>query len=782
MTSRLALPLLLLFLAACSGSKSDLAPARRGHTFAIGSEHFLLDDRPFVLRAGEIHPARVPREYWRHRLEMVRAMGCNAVTTSLFWNQHEPRPGEFTFEGQADVAEFCRIAQDVGLWVILRPGPYACGEWDLGGLPWWLLKENRTALRSRDPRFLEAVERWLARVGEELGPLQITRGGPILMAQVENEYGSYGKDKEYLGALRDLFWKSGFDVPLYTCDGPSQLANGSRDDLFSAVNFGGAPAPAFEALRRVRPNGPLMCGEFYPGWFDSWGKPHHTGKLGALLDNLGAMLEERQSFSLHMVHGGTSFGFSAGANSPPFSPQTTSYDCDAPIDEAGRATPKYHALRELFAKHLEPGERLPPVPAAKPVQAVTPFRLTEAAPFLTQLGEPLRAPAPETFEELDLPHGCVLYRAKLPAGGAATLKLFDVHDVAWVFVDGKRVETLDRRKGKASVKLGARAADAELGILVEAMGRVHYGPHLHDRKGLTDRVELVDDGGRRELGPWREHLFPFDREQLEDFAYAPAKDPLGVPAVYRGRLVLERAEDTFLDMRGWSKGMVWVNGHALGRYWRIGPQQTLYLPGCWLKRGANEVLVLDVDGNTTTLELRGLAEPILDRHQDDVNAAPRLRKRGQDIVLASSTPVVEDAFADGPQEQRVAFPATKGRYVALVARTAHGEEPFASCAELYLLGPGGVELSRSNWNVIWADSEELDAEPGSALHVIDGDPETIWQTEWSAAKPAHPHVVVLDLGEEVALAGLRYLPRRTGSDGRIRQWALYVSRDPFPGL
>jgi beta-galactosidase len=525
-----------------------------------------------------------------------------------------------------------------------------------------------------------------------------------------------------------------------------------------------------------------MCGEYYPGWFDSWGKPHHRTAIEPLLSDLESMLENRRSFSIYMAHGGTSFGFTAGANSPPFSPQSTSYDYDAPIDEAGRPTPKYHAFRALFARHLEPGETLPPVPPPNPVVAIPRFSLTEAAPVLEGTGAPRVSAVPLSFEALGVPHGCVLYRAELPAGGPALLEITEPRDLAWIHLDGKRIDTLDRRAPRRSVKLGARAEAATLEVLVEAMGRISYGPDLHDRKGITEKVVLAGEGRARELGPWQHHALPFDAPHRSRIAYRAVAEPLATPAMYRGAFELQRVGDTFLDLRGWSKGAVWINGHALGRYWRIGPQQTLYVPGCWLRKGRNTIEVLDVDGGTTTLALAGLDYPILDQAANDLAAPKKLRKPGQELDLDGLVPVVVGTFEAGAAGQVVTFPATKGRYVALVAKDSQPADEFTTLAELHLVDAGGVELPRTAWSVTWADSEEVDAENGSAVNVIDGDPRTFWHTQWSAAKPRHPHVVVIDLGEERVLTGLRCAPRQNSPNGRIRAFELYVEKAPFGGL
>ncbi len=586
-----------------------VASLQAGHTFGWDSHDFLLDGKRFEIRSGEMHAARVPRDYWRHRLQMVRAMGCNTVCAYLFWNQHEPEPGKWNFKGNADIAEYCRIAQQVGLKVILRPGPYSCAEWEFGGFPWWLLKTRDIKLRTRDPRYLAAVKRYLLRVGKELAPLQWSHGGPIIMVQVENEYGSYGKDKEYIGDVRDDLKEAGFDVPLFTCDGPSQLPNDTRPDIFSVVNFGGDPEESFAALRKIRPTGPLMCGEFYPGWFDAWGKPHSIGSTEETVRDLGKMLDMGASFSIYMVHGGTSFGYTAGANSPPFAPQTTSYDYDAPISEGGLPTPKYFALRELFSKHLLPRETLPDVPKANPVIAIPRFRLEESASFLSSLGRPVRTGA-RTFEELDHPYGCVLYRTTLPPGLGGSIADPGVHDIAYVSLDGKRIGVFDRRRGTDKIALPESSRPQTLDFLVEAMGRVNYGRDIHDRKGLPNLVLATRGDVSEMLGNWNAYPLPYEHDGLEKLRFRPGQS--AGPSVYRGSVDLKATGDTYLDMHGWNKGMVWVNGHNLGRFWHIGPTQTMYLPGPWLKRGANEVLILDLGESVPDPSVQGLTNPVLD--------------------------------------------------------------------------------------------------------------------------------------------------------------------------
>jgi beta-galactosidase len=578
-------------------------------TFTIGTNDFVLNGQPFLIRCGEMHFARVPREYWQHRLRMARAMGLNTVCAYLFWNLHEPERGAFDFTGNADAAEFCRIAQAEGLKVILRPGPYSCAEWDFGGLPYWLLKTQDIKVRTQDPRYLEACRRYLKAVGKQLAPLQATHGGPIILVQVENEYGSFGNDKQYIGLVRDYLKEAGFDVPFFTCDGPDQLKNDVRDDIFCAVNFGSEPEKNFKALRTIRPTGPLICSEFYPGWFDSWGKEHHTGDAKRITNDISWMLDHNASFSIYMVHGGTTFGFSSGANSPPFAPQITSYDYDAPISEAGWDTPKFHALRDLFLKHLAPGETLPDVPSRNAVIKIDPIQFDEIAPLFANLPKSRSMEHPQPMEMLDQAHGCILYRAKLPPGGAAQIRISELHDYGLVFLDGKKIATLDRRLEQKTVDLLARSGTTTLDILVEAMGRVNYGADMADRKGITSKVELAGTV-TNELTGWEVYSLPLNAWELTTLKYKREVMATDMPAFRRASFDLTQVGDTFLDVSNWGKGAVWMNGHNLGRFWNIGPQQTLYCPGPWLKKGRNEIVVLELNGSLKHV-VTGVTEPIL---------------------------------------------------------------------------------------------------------------------------------------------------------------------------
>ncbi len=750
-------------------------------TFKIGEKDFLLNGKPYVVRSGEMHFMRIPEAYWEHRLKMAKAMGLNTVCAYMFWNAHEEKPGEFNFSGRRDVAKFCRLAQKEGLYVILRPGPYSCAEWEFGGFPWWLLKKKDLQLRTRDPFYMEHVKEYLTQVGKELAPLQITKGGPIIMVQVENEYGSYGHDTVYIGMLRDMLKEAGFEVPLFACDGPSQMVNDKRNDLFSVVNFGGNPKGAFKALRKLQPTGPLMCGEYYPGWFDSWGKPHHTGQTQPIIDNLKWMLDHRASFSIYMAHGGTSFGLWSGANCPPFSPQTSSYDYDAPISEAGWETGKFDAIRQLFSQYLQEGETLPEIPPRNPVITIPRFRATEMAPVLANLPEGIKDESPKNMEEYDEGYGCIVYRTSLPASGTTRrLHIDEVHDYAIVLLDGKRIATLDRRKTNNMVDIPAHDKPAQLDIFVEAMGRVNYGGYIHDRKGITKKVEFVDeDGNAEEVKGWTVFPVPLSSDRAPAGLTFGKMQKTDLPAFYRAVFTLDKTGDVFLDMRSWNKGLVWVNGHGLGRYWNIGPTQTMYLPGPWLKKGENEVIILDVNGPEKP-ELQGLDKPIL--NELHVPGVVRHRKAGQNPDLSSLHPVAKGTFPAGKSWETARFKPVTGRYFALEALSSQRGDPFTTVAEIYLLDPSGKKISRKQWKVLYADSEELGGDDGNASNVFDLQFTSFWHTQWMSAQPGHPHLLILDLGKEEKIAGMMYLPRQDSPNGRIKEYELFVSRKPFPGL
>lgn len=758
------------------GAAFGAATGGARHSFSIGENDFLLDGQRFQIRCGEIHAPRVAREYWKNRLQMCKAMGLNTVCAYLFWNMHEPRANQFDWADQADAAEFCRLAQEQGLWVILRPGPYSCAEWEMGGFPWWLLKHEDIQLRTRDARYLEAAKRYLKEVGRVLGPLQVTKGGPILMAQVENEYGFFGKDSEYMGELRQALLDSGFDVPLFACNPPQHLKDGYRADLFPVVNFGSDPASGFKALRGILPKGPLMCGEFYPGWFDTWGAPHHTGNTARYLADLEYMLKAGASFSIYMAHGGTTFGFWTGADRP-FKPDTSSYDYDAPISEAGWPTEKFYMTRELFARYLLPGESIPEPPGRNPVMSFAPLEATACAPLMQNLPTPTPDSKPRTMEQYDQAYGCILYRTTLPAGTEATLEARAAHDIAQVFLDGKRIGVLDRRSSKYSVRLPRREAKGTLDVLVEAMGRVNFGAEVHDRKGLHEPVKLIAaDGQASELVNWQVFSLPLDDGMRKGLRFGSLR--LNAPAFWRVSVKIDEPRDTFLDMRNWSKGFAWVNGHNLGRFWNIGPQQTMYVPGPWLKRGENEIVVLDLFGPEKPV-IAGLEQPILNQLRPERDFA-RSKRPEVTLQLGSAKPVMAGSFAPGAVNQEFKFPQiATGRFFCLESLSAHDGKPYAAVAELDLLDAAGNPLSHEGWTIAYVDSEEREREDGSAENAIDGQTANFWHTQWGSASPGHPHRLVLDLGQSRSISGFRYVPRQGGPEvgGRIKEYRVYVGEE-----
>ncbi len=738
------------------------------HTFAIGPNDFLLDGSRLQIRCGEIHAARVPKEYWRNRLKMAKAMGLNTVCAYLFWNQIEPREGQFNWNGQADAAEFCRLAQQEGLWVILRPGPYSCAEWEMGGTPWWLLKDDDIHLRSRDPRYLAAAGKYLQEVGRVLGPLQITHGGPIIMVQVENEYGFYGKDTEYIEAIRKTLMNASFDVPLFECNPPDVMRNGLDTNLFQAANFGSDPAGNFAKLRQLQSSGPLICSEFYPGWFDTWGQPHHYGNTPSYLANLKYMLDTGASFSIYMVHGGTTFGLWSGCDRP-FKPDTSSYDYDAPISEAGWPTAKFFQTRALFSKYLLPGETLPEPPATNPVVAFAPVTLNEVAPVFDNLPPALNDDTPRTMETYDQGYGCILYRTKIPAGPATALEAAAIHDFGYVFLDGQRVGILDRRVAAAKIRLPERQRETQLDILVEPMGRINFGPEMADHKGLIAPVKL----GGEILHGWEIFNLPLDGPMLAGLKFTGPTPGSKTPAFWRGTFNLEKVGDTFLDLRSWGKGDVWVNGHCLGRYWNIGPTQTAYAPGCWSRAGTNEIVLLDLLGPDQP-EISGREKPILDELHPEKDFA-QARRPAVKLNLASVTPVLTAQFAAGAdtQEVKLSTPAM-GRCFCLESLSAWDGKPYAAVAELDVLDAAGKPISHDGWTIAYVDSEERTVEDGSAENAIDGQTANFWHTEWKNASPNHPHQLVLDLGKSQTISGFRYVPRQSEGPGRIKAYRIYV--------
>lgn len=776
-------PLLYLLILLVTVFSTSCTQSSKG-TFEVGDKTFLLNGEPFVVKAAEIHYPRIPKEYWEHRIKMSKALGMNTICLYVFWNFHEPEEGKYDFTGQKDIAAFCRLAQENGMYVIVRPGPYVCAEWEMGGLPWWLLKKKDIKLREQDPYYMERVKLFMNEVGKQLADLQISKGGNIIMVQVENEYGSFGIDKPYISAIRDFVKQAGFTgVPLFQCDWNSNFENNALDDLLWTVNFGtGANIDQqFERLKELRPDTPLMCSEFWSGWFDHWGAKHETRSAEDLVKGMKEMLDRNISFSLYMTHGGTSFGHWGGANFPNFSPTCTSYDYDAPINESGKVTPKYFEVRKLLSNYLPEGESLPEIPDSIPTITVPSFKLDEVAILFDNLPEPKISENIQSMEAFDQGWGSILYRTTLPASNEEqVLTITEAHDWAQVFLDGKKLATLSRLKGEGTVILPPVKEGAQLDILVEAMGRMNFGKGIYDWKGITEKVEIQSDGAATSLKNWKVYNIPVDYAFAKNKKFVKQDNPKKAPAYYRGTFTLDKTGDTFLDMTNWSKGMVWVNGYAIGRYWEIGPQQTLYVPGCWLKKGENEVIILDMAGPVQP-ETSGLQQPILDNLRIH-GAAYAHRKVGENLDLSGETPVYKGSFKAGNGWQHVKFgKEVETRFFCLEALNAHDGKDFAAIAELELLGADGKPLSRQHWKVVYADSEETEEANNIATNVFDLQESTFWHTSYSsAAKHKFPHQIVINLGEDKVVTGFSYLPRaEAGKTGMIKDYRVYLKMTPF---
>ncbi|MFE2023108.1 beta-galactosidase family protein [Streptomyces sp. NPDC059499] len=551
---------------------------------------FRLDGEPFRVLSGGLHYFRVHPAQWADRLRKARLMGLNTVETYVPWNLHQPRPDRFHMDGGLDLPAFLGLAAAEGLHVLLRPGPYICAEWEGGGLPSWLLEQPGIRLRTRDPRYLAAVDDYFTRLLTPLQPYFATRGGPVLAVQVENEYGAYGDDSAYLEHLAGSLRRCGVDVPLFTCDQPADLERGGLPGVLATANFGSRSTQNLAALRAHRPTGPLLSTEFWIGWFDRWGGHHVVRDPDRAAQELDEALAAGASVNLYMFHGGTNFGFTNGANDKhTYRPTVTSYDYDAPLDEAGDPTEKFTAFREVIAKYAPvPAE---PVPAPADKLALAAVALDESAGLLDwapSLGDAVESLNPLTMEQLRQDFGFVLYETVLAAAGPALLELEHVRDRAQVFLDRRSVGVLERENHEHALSFTVPRAGCVLSLLVENQGRVNYGPGIHDRKGLPGGVLL--DG--RELVGWTNRPLPLT--SLDGLGFAATTTAPTGPSFHRGTFELAGTADTFLHLDGWTKGSAWINGFALGRYWSRGPQRSLYVPAPVLREGTNEIVVLEL--------------------------------------------------------------------------------------------------------------------------------------------------------------------------------------------
>lgn len=571
-------------------------PGRRGQHFAFAGpdvpEGFLLDGAPFQIRSGELHPARIPRSHWLHRIRMAKAMGMNTIAIYVMWNHHEVQPGRFDFSsGNRDLAHFIGLCAKEGLYVYLRPGPYVCAEWDLGGLPAWLLRHPDIRLRDAgDPIYMAAARRYIARLAQLVRPLMSDRGGPIVMVQVENEYASFGTDASYLPAIRKIWEDEGIAGPFSISDGLQQIRKVNTYLPGAALGLDGDTD--FAAAKLVTGGAPVWVGEGYPGWLTHWGEQFATGDYR---ETLRMLMRERISFNLYVIHGGTNFGWGAGANAhgdgSKFEPAITSYDYGAPINERGAPTAQYHDLRRIIHDAL--GKPAPAIPASPPTLSFEPVTTSPIGSVWNALPAAIETERPKPMELLSgQTTGVILYRTWLAPDQAGDLRIDGLHDEALVLIDGERLGSLSRvaaAKMPASLALppATKAGRRRLDILVFPYGRVNYGRYMSDRKGILGAVTI--DG--HDILHWQAFGLPLDAANLGQIGSAPPGED---GFLHGASFTVSKPADTFLDMSGWGLGLVWVNGHLLGRHSSLGPQTRLYCPGEWLQAGANRIVVFDV--------------------------------------------------------------------------------------------------------------------------------------------------------------------------------------------
>lgn len=565
-------------------------------TFTVEKDGFRLGGEPFRVISGAIHYFRVPREYWRDRLIKLKACGFNTVETYVAWNMHEPREGEFDYSDMLDIEDFLTTAAELGLYAIVRPGPYICSEWEFGGLPWWLLKNDGIRLRCMDADYIAAVDRFFDSLIPRIAAHQITEGGNVILVQVENEYGSYGDDSEYIRYLADGLRRRGINVPLFTSDGTNKqmLTGGTVPEIFKTANFGSRAEEQFAALREYQPDGPLMCTEFWNGWFDHWTEEHHHRPGDDAAASLDDILAHGGNVSAYMFHGGTNFGFMNGANCfDKYEPTVSSYDDDAPVNECGDLTDKYFRFREVISKYAPIPDIELPAPVKKKKYGKFEFtacrRLFDC---LDKLSAPVETVCPLPMEKLGQGYGFILYRAEV-RGPRETqnVRIQEPRDRAYIYKNDELLGVQYRNDREPAVSTDIPAEGATLSVLVENMGRVNYGAYLRDPKGVTEGIGF----GWNFIYHWQTYPLPLDDLSAVDFIeQKPVFD--STPLLLRAEIDIDECCDTFVKLPGFKKGLIFINGRALSRYWEVGPQRSAYLPAPFLKKGKNELIVLELEG------------------------------------------------------------------------------------------------------------------------------------------------------------------------------------------
>ncbi|GEN56470.1 beta-galactosidase [Halolactibacillus alkaliphilus] len=565
-------------------------------TFTFEGENFIYEGEKVRIISGAIHYFRVVPKYWKDRLLKLKACGFNTVETYIPWNFHERKPGQFYFSDQADFVEFIKIAGEIGLFVIVRPSPYICAEWEFGGLPSWLLKDKNMELRCSYEPYLEYVNKYYDVLLPLIKPLLCTNGGPVIAVQIENEYGSYGNDTAYLTALKDKLIEQGIDVLLFTSDGAEDpmLQGGMVPGILETVNFGSDATGSFNKLKEYQTNKPLVCMEFWNGWFDQWGKEHNVRDPKDVAHTLDDMLSQNGSVNFYMFHGGTNFGFYNGALQfdKDYEPAITSYDSDAPLSESGDPTDKFYAIRQTLEKYVDlPPLELPPEINKHHYGQIDFTERAQLFSSLDDLSEAVYRKTPETMEQLDQDYGFILYQTHVSGPRKKTpLTIQDVHDRAIIYLDNTYVGIIDRFD-RQTLELDIPKEGAELKVFVENLGRINYGPYLKDYKGVTEGIRM----GFQFLYDWT--IYPLPLNDLSSIRFSNNTESSG-PTFHKATFIVDDIGDTFVDLTDWTKGIVIINGFNIGRYWNKGPQETLYLPGPLLNKGENELIIFEIEGTT----------------------------------------------------------------------------------------------------------------------------------------------------------------------------------------
>lgn len=598
-------------------------------TFEIKDGHFYRNGKVTPVLSGEMHYSRIPHQYWRHRLQMMKGMGLNTVATYVFWNFHEPEPGKWDFTGDKNLAEYIKIAGEEGMMVILRPGPYVCAEWEFGGYPWWLQNVKGMEIRRDNPEFLKCTKAYIDRLYKEVGNLQCTKGGPIVMVQCENEFGSYVAQRKdipleehrvYNAKIKQQLADAGFDVPLFTSDGSWLFEGGATAGALPTANG----ESNIENLKKVvneyhGGKGPYMVAEFYPGWLMHWAEPFPLVGDSEVARQTEAYLKNDVSINYYMVHGGTNFGFTSGANydkKRDIQPDLTSYDYGSPISEAGWVTPKYDSLRNVIKRYVK--YPVPAAPAPMSIIEIPSIQLNKVADVLgfAEKQKAVSSDSPLTFEALNQGYGYVLYTRHFNQPISGTLEIPGLRDYAVVYVDGEKVGELNRNTKTYSMEIEI-PFNSNLQILVENMGRINYGSEIvHNTKGIISPVKIA---GMEIKGEWDMYQLPMteapELAKLKGDVFnnvpAEAEKLKGCPVVYEGTFKLENTGDTFIDMEAWGKGIIFINGINIGRYWKVGPQQTLYIPGVWLKKGENKIAIFEQLNDSPKTEVKTVKTPVL---------------------------------------------------------------------------------------------------------------------------------------------------------------------------